>query len=105
MEKCKTCIHYKNFLFTRPICNRISNIEVKTQKNIPFKVYEAYKICKGYFYVAHSKKECSLEEQLPEKQENMFPHLEDDRAGAEVPVQTQALVTCSRENSELLAPE
>ena len=50
MEKCQTCVYYKNFLFTRPVCMRFSNMELKTQKNIPFKVYEAYRICKGYFY-------------------------------------------------------
>lgn len=50
MEKCASCVHYQNFLFSRPVCGRISNINIKTQKNTPFKVYEAYRICKGYFY-------------------------------------------------------
>lgn len=50
MEVCKTCVHYKDFLFSRPVCMRISNVNVKTQKNVPLKVYEAYRICKGYFY-------------------------------------------------------
>ena len=49
METCKTCIHYKDFLFSRPICKRISNVNVKTQNNTHFKLHEAYKICKGYF--------------------------------------------------------
>lgn len=57
MEKCNTCIHYqKNFLFSKPVCRRISNVNLKTQKNTPFKVYEAYRICKGYFY----EKACSV---------------------------------------------
>lgn len=52
MEKCQTCIYYKDFLFTRPVCTRISNVNIKTQKNTPLKLYEGYKICKGYFYEA-----------------------------------------------------
>jgi len=55
MEKCQTCVHYKNFLFTRPICTRISNVELKTQVNKPLKVYEAFRICKGYFYEHEEK--------------------------------------------------
>jgi hypothetical protein len=50
MEVCKTCVFYKDFLFSRPVCTRISNVDVKTQKNVPLKLYEGYKICKGYFY-------------------------------------------------------
>lgn len=52
MDVCKTCHYYqKGFLFVRsPTCTRISNVEIKTKKNTPFKINEAYKICKGYFY-------------------------------------------------------
>ena len=50
MEKCQTCVYYKDFLFARPVCTRISNVELKTQKNTPLKVHEAFRICKGYFY-------------------------------------------------------
>lgn len=56
MDACKTCIHHKDFLFSRPVCTRISNVNVKTQKNVPLKVYEAYKICKGYFLEPSFKK-------------------------------------------------
>lgn len=55
MEKCQTCVYYKDFLFSRPVCIRISNVNVKTQKNTPFKLYEGYRICKGYFYLSTEK--------------------------------------------------
>lgn len=47
---CKTCVYYQGGLFTKPVCKRISNIHLKTKKNTWFKINEAYKICKGYFY-------------------------------------------------------
>lgn len=50
MEKCQTCVHFQNFLFSRPVCRRISNVDLKTRTNRPLKVYEAFRICKGYFY-------------------------------------------------------
>lgn len=52
MENCKKCIHYKSFFifYKKPVCIRISNVSLKTKKNTPFKITEAYKICKGYFY-------------------------------------------------------
>ena len=56
MEKCHTCVYYKEFLFARPVCTRVSNVHLKTQKNVPFKLYEGYKICKGYFYEPSNKR-------------------------------------------------
>lgn len=48
---CETCVHYYKVVpFSKPVCRRFSNIELKTKKNKPFKIHEAYKICKGYFY-------------------------------------------------------
>ncbi len=61
MEKCSTCVYYKEFLFARPICTRVSNVTLKTQKNVPFKLYEGYKICKGYFYEPNSDVSSSSE--------------------------------------------
>jgi hypothetical protein len=53
---CKTCVHYHGgLLFTKPVCKRISNIDLKTKKNTWFKIGDAYKICKGYFYIFKKK--------------------------------------------------
>lgn len=50
MDVCKTCVFNKSL-----VCTRISNIELKTRINHPYKYYEAYKICKGYFYEPKKK--------------------------------------------------
>lgn len=53
---CKKCKFYEKPFIGKPICTRISNIRFSPPppKNLPFKVPEAFKICKGYFF-EHSK--------------------------------------------------
>ena len=55
MDKCQTCVFYKQHLLKSSTCTRISNINLLTKRNTPFKIPAAFKICKGYFF---EKKKC-----------------------------------------------
>lgn len=43
------CTNCKFYTWGRK-CNRISNVDLRTKKNKPYKAKDAYKICKGYFF-------------------------------------------------------
>ena len=47
MNPCDKC---KFYTWPWGRCTRISNVNLKTKKNKPYRVKEAYKICKGYFF-------------------------------------------------------
>ena len=51
---CQQCKYYSKPLVGKPVCSRISNFVIPKGKNVPFKVPEAFRICKGYFF-EHSK--------------------------------------------------
>lgn len=45
---CTNCKFYTGWWGKK--CNRISNINIRTKKNKPYKAKDAFKICKGYFF-------------------------------------------------------
>lgn len=51
---CQQCKFYTTHFLGKPTCSRVSNVSVKSKQNVPFRVPQAYQICKGYFF-EHAK--------------------------------------------------